>query len=298
MPVEIMSDLPRQNCVTRFAPSPNGRLHLGHAFSAFMNADMARKELGRFLLRIEDIDQTRCTPQFEQDIYDDLSWLGLSWEQPVRRQSQHFDDYRLALEKLVAMDLAYPAFLTRGEVKTIVKASEAGGTPWPRDPDGAAHYPDIDKQRTAAERQTQLAANTPFAWRLNMQKAIAQLDEPLFWDEFGSGRHQTIKADPAQWGDVVLSRSDAPSSYHLSVVLDDALQGITDVVRGMDLYYATAIHRLLQQLLNLPAPSYHHHRLILGDDGRKLSKSEGSTGLATLRAAGKTPLDVRSLIGL
>lgn len=263
-----------------------------------MNADMARKELGRFLLRIEDIDQTRCTPQFEQDIYDDLSWLGLSWEQPVRRQSQHFDDYRLALEKLVAMDLAYPAFLTRGEVKTIVKASEAGGTPWPRDPDGAAHYPDIDKQRTAAERQTQLAANTPFAWRLNMQKAIAQLDEPLFWDEFGSGRHQTIKADPAQWGDVVLSRSDAPSSYHLSVVLDDALQGITDVVRGMDLYYATAIHRLLQQLLNLPAPSYHHHRLILGDDGRKLSKSEGSTGLATLRAAGKTPLDVRSLIGL
>jgi glutamyl-Q tRNA(Asp) synthetase len=298
MPVEIMSDLPRQNCVTRFAPSPNGRLHLGHALSAFMNADMARENQGRFLLRIEDIDQTRCTPQFEQDIYDDLSWLGLSWEQPVRRQSQHFDDYRLALEKLVAMDLAYPAFLTRGEVKTIVKASEAGGTPWPRDPDGAAHYPDIDKQRTPAQRQNRMASKAPFAWRLNMQEAIAQLDEPLFWDEFGSGQHQTIEADPAQWGDVVLSRSDAPSSYHLSVVVDDALQGITDVVRGMDLYHATAIHRMLQQLLSLPAPRYHHHRLILGNDGRKLSKSEGSTGLATLRAAGKTPLDVRSLVGL
>ncbi|MCS4245255.1 glutamyl-Q tRNA(Asp) synthetase [Rhizobium sp. BIGb0125] len=287
-----MSDLPRQNCVTRFAPSPNGPLHLGHALSAFMNADMARENQGRFLLRIEDIDQTRCTPQFEQDIYDDLSWLGLSWEQPVRRQSQHFDDYRLALEKLVAMDLAYPAFLTRGEVKAIVKASEAGGTPWPRDPDGAAHYPDSDKLRSSAERQSRLAANAPFAWRLNMQKAIAQLDEPLFWDEFGSGQHQTIKADPAQWGDVVLSRSDAPSSYHLSVVLDDALQGITDVVRGMDLYHATAIHRLLQQLLNLPAPNYRHHRLILGDDGRKLSKSEGGTGLAALRAMGKTPSDI------
>jgi glutamyl-Q tRNA(Asp) synthetase len=263
-----------------------------------MNADMARENQGRFLLRIEDIDQTRCTPQFEQDIYDDLSWLGLSWEQPVRRQSQHFDDYRLALEKLVAMDLAYPAFLTRGEVKAIVKASEAGGTPWPRDPDGGALYPDSDKQRSSAERQSRLAANAPFAWRLNMKNAIAQLDEPLFWDEFGSGQHQTIKADPAQWGDVVLSRSDAPSSYHLSVVLDDALQGITDVVRGMDLYHATAIHRLLQQLLNLPAPNYHHHRLILGDDGRKLSKSKGSTGLAALRAAGKTPSDIHRLVGL
>lgn len=288
-----MSDLPRQNCVTRFAPSPNGPLHLGHALSAFMNADMARENHGRFLLRIEDIDQTRCTPQFEQDIYDDLSWLGLSWEQPVRRQSQHFDEYRMSLEKLVAMDLAYPAFLTRGEVKAIVKASEADGTPWPRDPDGAQHYPDIDKQRTLAERQNRMASKTPFAWRLSMQKAIAQLDEPLFWDEFGTGQHHPIKADPAQWGDIVLSRSDAPSSYHLSVVVDDALQGITDVVRGMDLYHSTAIHRLLQQLLNLPSPRYHHHRLILGEDGRKLSKSEGSTGLAALRAEGKTPSDIR-----
>jgi glutamyl-Q tRNA(Asp) synthetase len=298
MPVEIMSDLPRQNCVTRFAPSPNGPLHLGHALSAFMNADMARENHGRFLLRIEDIDQTRCTPQFEQDIYDDLSWLGLSWEQPVRRQSQHFDEYRISLEKLVAMDLAYPAFLTRGEVKAIVKASETDGTPWPRDPDGAPHYPDIDKQRTLAERQNRTTSKAPFAWRLNMQNAIIQLDQPLFWDEFGSGQHQSIEADPAQWGDVVLSRSDAPSSYHLSVVVDDALQGITDVVRGMDLYHATAIHRLLQQLLNLPAPRYHHHRLILGEDGRKLSKSEGSTGLAALRAEGKTPSDIRRLVGL
>lgn len=292
MPVESMSDLSRQNCITRFAPSPNGPLHLGHALSALLNADMASKNHGRFLLRIEDIDQTRCTPQFEQGIYDDLSWLGLSWEQPVRRQSEHFDDYRFALEKLVAMDLAYPAFLARGEVKAIVKAAEATGTPWPRDPDGAPHYPDIDKQRTATERQDRLAANTPFAWRLDMQKAISTLRGPLLWEEYGSGQHQSVQADTAQWGDVVLSRSDAPSSYHLSVVIDDALQGITDVVRGMDLYHATAIHRLLQQLLNLPAPNYHHHRLILGDDGRKLSKSEGSTGLAALRAMGKTPSDI------
>nr|WP_313614468.1 tRNA glutamyl-Q(34) synthetase GluQRS [Agrobacterium sp.] len=293
-----MSDLPRQNCITRFAPSPNGPLHLGHALSALLNADMARKIHGRFLLRIEDIDQTRCTPQFEQGIYDDLSWLGLSWEQPVRRQSEHFDDYRSALEKLVAMDLAYPAFLTRGEVKAVVKATEATGMPWPRDPDGAPHYPDIDKQRTTAERQDRLAANAPFAWRLDMQKAISTLQGPLLWEEYGSGQHQSVQADPAQWGDVVLSRSDAPSSYHLSVVIDDALQGITDVVRGMDLYHATAIHRLLQQLLDLPAPNYHHHRLILGDDGRKLSKSEGSTGLAALRAMGKTPSDIHRLIGL
>lgn len=292
MPVESMSDLSRQNCITRFAPSPNGPLHLGHALSALLNADMASKNHGRFLLRIEDIDQTRCTQQFEQGIYDDLSWLGLSWEQPVRRQSEHFDDYRFALEKLVAMDLAYPAFLTRGEVKAIVKTAEATGMQWPRDPDGAPHYPDIDKQRTAAERQDRLAANTPFAWRLDMQKAISTLQGPLLWEEYGSGQHQSVQAEPAQWGDVVLSRSDAPSSYHLSVVVDDALQGITDVVRGMDLYHATAIHRLLQQLLDLPALNYHHHRLILGDDGRKLSKSEGSTGLAALRAMGKTPSDI------
>lgn len=292
MPVEIMSDLPRQNCITRFAPSPNGPLHLGHALSALLNADMASAHHGRFLLRIEDIDQTRCTPQFEQDIYDDLSWLGLRWEQPVRRQSDHFDDYRAALEQLIALDLAYPAFLTRSEVKAIVKSAEADGTPWPHDPDGAPHYPDIDKQRTPAEREIHLASKRQFAWRLDMQKAVEMLGKPLLWDEFGTGRYQSVNADPTQWGDVVLSRSDAPSSYHLSVVVDDALQDITDVVRGMDLYHATAIHRLLQQLLNLPAPNYHHHRLILGDDGRKLSKSEGSTGLAALRAMGKTPSDI------
>lgn len=298
MPVETMSDLPRQNCITRFAPSPNGPLHLGHALSALMNADMANKNNGRFLLRIEDIDQTRCTPEFEQGIYDDLSWLGLSWEQPVRRQSDHFDDYRLALDKLIAMDLAYPAFLTRGEVKAIVKAAETSGTTWPRDPDSAPLYPDIDKHRTEAERAEHLSSQAPFAWRLDMQKAIETVGVPLFWNEFGKGNHQQIDANPAQWGDVILSRSDAPSSYHLSVVVDDALQDITDVVRGMDLFHATGIHRLLQHLLDLPAPNYHHHRLILGSDGRKLSKSEGSTGLATLRSEGKTPSDIRSLIRL
>ncbi len=298
MAEETMPSPLRQKPVYRFAPSPNGLLHLGHALSAFLNNDMARENGGRFLLRIEDIDQTRCTPELEQAIYDDLGWLELDFEKPVRRQSDHFDEYRAALEKLIEAGLAYPGFLSRGETKAIVRTFETEGGLWPRDPDGAPLYPDIDRQRPQAERAALLASGRQHAWRLDMEKAIRAVGAPLFWQESGDGETGQIEALPALWGDVVLSRSDAPSSYHLSVVLDDALQGISHVVRGMDLFHATAIHRLLQHLLDLPQPAYHHHRLILGADGRKLSKSEGSTGLSALRAEGASPSDIRRLVGL
>ncbi|MBB5535179.1 tRNA glutamyl-Q(34) synthetase GluQRS [Rhizobium giardinii] len=290
--------LPKQP-VFRFAPSPNGQLHLGHALSAILNHDMAKATSGRFLLRIEDIDLTRCTPEFEAGIFDDLGWLGLSWETPVRRQSEHLDLYRQALGRLIDRGLVYPAFLTRGAIKTAVAALEAKGKAWPRDPDGAPLYPGEERKLSAAGWQRMLAGGKPHAWRLDMDKAIAELDAPLTWQETGAGPNGEtgqITADPAAWGDVVLSRSDAPSSYHLAVTMDDALQGVTHVVRGRDLYHATAVHRLLQRLLDLPEPVYHHHRLIPGPDGRKLSKSNKDTGIAAFREAGKTPDDVRALI--
>ncbi|MDR6101120.1 glutamyl-Q tRNA(Asp) synthetase [Agrobacterium larrymoorei] len=288
----------RQNPVFRFAPSPNGQLHLGHALSAFLNHDMAVAQGGRFLLRVEDIDLTRCTPAFEQSIYQDLRWLGLRWEEPVRRQSEDFSQYRAALDRLIEMGLVYPAFMSRGEIKAFVSEYESAGRSWPRDPDGAPLYPPLDKARGFQEVEALLASGVKNAWRLNMDRALAQLSEPLAWTEWGQGIDTRVQANPAAWGDVVLSRSDAPSSYHLSVVVDDALQGVTKVVRGLDLFHATSVHRLLQVLLDLPVPDYHHHRLILGADGRKLSKSEGSTGLAVLREAGRTPSDVRRLVGL
>ncbi len=285
--------------VFRFAPSPNGQLHLGHALSAILNHDMATAADGRFLLRIEDIDITRCTPEFEAGIYNDLSWLGLSWETPVRRQSEHLDLYRQALGKLIDRDLVYPAFLTRGAIKAAVAEFEAKGKAWPRDPDGAPLYPGEERKLSAAGRQRMLAGGKPHAWRLDMDRAMAELDAPLTWQETGAGQNGEtgrLTADPSAWGDVILSRSDAPSSYHLAVTMDDALQGVTHVVRGCDLYHATSVHRLLQRLLDLPEPVYHHHRLILGPDGRKLSKSNRDTGIAAFRDAGKTPDDVRAVI--
>lgn len=294
-----MIDSSRQKPVFRFAPSPNGLLHLGHALSAFINQDMAQATAGRLLLRIEDIDLSRCTPALEAAILHDLDWLGIAYEQPVRRQSEHFEDYRKALDGLIARGLVYPSFMTRGEVKNHVAAFEAAeGRPWPRDPDGSPHYPPADKDLPAEERQKRLVSGMKHAWRLDMATAVACLDAPLCWEETGDGDRGTMLADPAAWGDVVLSRSDAPSSYHLSVTLDDALQGVTHVVRGLDLFHATSVHRLLQQLLGLPAPVYHHHRLISGPDGRKLSKSFGDTGLAALREAGASPADIRRLVGL
>lgn len=284
--------------VFRFAPSPNGRLHLGHALSALLNADMARKQGGRLLLRIEDIDLTRCTPELEQAVIDDLTWLGIPFGRPVRRQSEHFPLYREALDRLKAMGLVYPAFLTRGEVKARVSAFEREGGLWPRDPDGAPLYPTEERELSEGEREEKLATIDRHAWRLDMEKALSLVGKPLSWQETGDGRKGEIEADPAAWGDVVLWRSDAPSSYHLAVTVDDAAQGVTHVVRGLDLFHATAVHRLLQELLGLTAPVYHHHRLIPGPDGRKLSKSLGDTALSALRAKGKSPSDIRAMVGI
>ncbi|HEV7305634.1 tRNA glutamyl-Q(34) synthetase GluQRS [Ensifer sp.] len=287
--------------VFRFAPSPNGLLHLGHALSAVLNHDMARRADGRFLLRIEDIDLTRCRPEFEAAIFEDLAWLGLDWEQPVRRQSEHLDAYASALARLDALGVVYPASMTRGEIKAAVSAAEAAGGPWPRDPDGSPVYPGSERELEAGDRARLLSSGKAYAWRLDMEKALALIGNTrLTWSESGSGPEGEtgpIAADPGAWGDVILSRSDAPSSYHLSVVVDDALQGVTHVVRGRDLYHATSVHRLLQRLLALPEPLYHHHRLVPGPDGRKLSKSNQDTGIAAFRAAGHTPADVRALIG-
>jgi glutamyl-Q tRNA(Asp) synthetase len=298
-----MTERPRQTegqnaPVFRFAPSPNGRLHLGHALSALLNAEMAEMMGGRLLLRIEDIDLTRCTPELEAAVLDDLTWLGIPFERPVRRQSEHFPLYREALERLKSMGLVYPAFLTRGEVKARVSAFEREGGPWPRDPDGAPLYPTEERALSESERAERMATAERYAWRLDIDKAQRLIGESLSWQETGDGQRGEIAADPGAWGDVVLWRSDAPSSYHLAVTVDDAAQGVTHVVRGLDLFHATSVHRLLQRLLDLPQPVYHHHRLILGPDGRKLSKSLGDTALSALRAEGRTPSDIRAMVGI
>jgi glutamyl-Q tRNA(Asp) synthetase len=284
----------------RFAPSPNGYLHLGHALSALLNFDLARAQGGRFLLRIEDIDVARCRPEYEAAIYEDLAWLGLVWEEPVRRQSEHFDDYRAALTRLESEALVYPAFESRGEIARLVAAQEAAGKPWPRDPDGTPVYPGTANEFPAAERTRRMAAGEPYVLRLDTAAACRHAG-PLFWMEEGSGPGNeagVITADPAAWGDVVLARKDLPTSYHLSVTVDDAQQGVTHVVRGRDLFWSTSVHRLLQALLGLPAPVYHHHTLVLDSDGRKLSKSTRATALRELRAAGWTAADVRRAVGL
>ncbi len=285
--------------VFRFAPSPNGYLHLGHALSALLNAEMARAKGGRLLLRIEDIDTARCRPEYEAAIYDDLAWLGLRWESPVRRQSEHWDNYRAALTGLEAMGLVYPSFETRAEIGRLVAARETQGA-WPRDPDGAPLYPGSAKTMVDGERRRRMESGEPYALRLDMQAALARIGA-LTWGETGAGpagETGHIAADPAAWGDVILARKETPTSYHLAVVVDDAAQGITDVVRGSDLFCATAVHRLLQTLLELPQPRYHHHRLVLDADGNKLSKSTQSTGLRELRARGVSPAEIRRLVGL
>ena len=280
--------------VFRFAPSPNGYLHLGHALSALINADMARSAGGRLLLRIEDIDATRCRPEYEAAIYEDLAWLGVAWEEPARRQSAHFDDYRAALARLEAQGLIYASFESRTEIARLVAER---GPSWPRDPDGAPLYPGHAQALTAATRRARMHGGEPFALRLDMARAVAQAGALSFVETDAAGGSSTVAADPARWGDVVLARKEMPTSYHLAVVVDDALQGVTHVVRGMDLFHATSVHRLLQHLLGLPAPRYHHHRLIPDDAGRKLSKSTRATALRALRAAGMTAADIRKAVG-
>jgi len=285
--------------VFRFAPSPNGYLHLGHALSALLNAEMAHTTRGQLLLRIEDIDTTRCRPEHEAAIYEDLTWLGLRWETPVRRQSEHYQDYRGALARLETLGLIYPSFESRAEIVRMIAAQDMQGT-WPSDPDGAPIYPGRANAMPDSERRRRMKNGEPYALRLDMKAALKRAGA-LEWTETGagpSGETGMIAADPAAWGDVILARKETPTSYHLSVVVDDAAQGITTVVRGRDLFYATAVHRLLQALLGLPQPAYHHHRLILGADGNKLSKSTQSTGLRELRAGGASSRDIRRLVGL
>jgi glutamyl-Q tRNA(Asp) synthetase len=259
--------------ISRFAPSPTGRLHLGHAFSAIRAHDLARNGGGRFLLRIEDIDPGRSREAFAEGIEADLAWLGLRWDGAVMRQSARLDAYRAALGALGAAGLLYPCFCTRAD---IAAASSA-----PHGPDGLV-YPGTCRPLDPAERARRMAEE-PFAWRLDMARAVASAG-PLRWHDAIMGE---VEAEPWRFGDVVLARKDAPASYHLAVTVDDAWQSVTDVVRGMDLYDATHVHRLLQALLGLPTPRYHHHPLLTDADGRRLAKRTGAPALADLREAGE-----------
>jgi glutamyl-Q tRNA(Asp) synthetase len=282
--------------VFRFAPSPNGALHLGHALSALTGFEMARRCGGRFLLRIEDIDTNRARPEFVQGIFDDLAWLGIGWEEPVLRQSLNFPAYLAAAQKLKALGVLYPCFATRNEIIAAADVTKL-------DPEGALVYPGLWRGRSAEDVESQRAQGNPFALRIDMQRAIELVREKrggaalTFNESDDSGLKRTIIADPARWGDVLVMRKEIPASYFLAVVVDDARQGITNVTRGMDLFAATDAQRVLQVLLDLPEPLYHHHRLILDGTGRKLSKSRGDTSLAHLRSVGASPADIRRLLG-
>lgn len=271
--------------VTRFAPSPTGLLHLGHAYSALLAYEFACSQAGRFLVRIEDIDTGRCRPAFITAIIEDLTWLGLKWEQPVRLQSQHMADYQQALQRLEAQGLLYPCFCSRADI-----AASSGA---PQGPDGPI-YPGTCRTLSAKDIAAKQAAGLAFAVRLDVGRAIARTGQ-LAWYE---ALHGQVVADPLALGDVVLARKDVPTSYHLAVTVDDALQGVTHVIRGADLGASTHIHRLLQALLGLPTPLYQHHQLLVDAEGERLAKRRGSPSLQMLRAAGETPATIRARLGL
>ena len=272
--------------VTRFAPSPTGYLHLGHAYSALFAEARARESGGRFVLRIEDIDRGRCRPEFEDAILQDLEWLGLAWETPVRRQSDHMEDYAQALGSLDA--LLYPCFCTRKEIiEEIARAAHA-----PHGPEGAV-YPGTCRDMDLNERARLMAAGTPHALRLDLGAAMAAVPG-LTWRDRERG---AMEADPRPFGDVVLARKDTPTSYHLAVTADDHAQGVSLVTRGQDLFDATHIHRVLQGLLGLDTPEYHHHRLVDGPSGRRLAKRDQALTIRALRRSGNSAADVRALAG-
>jgi len=281
--------------VTRFAPSPNGLLHVGHALSAIIAHDVARKNGGRFLLRIEDIDIARRRPEYVSAIFEDLNWLGLSWEEPVLVQSEHFSEYLAAADRLVQMGLLYPCFASRSEIA-------AAADPEKTDPDGAPIYPGLWRGASAENVGQRMAAGESPALRLNMDGALQALrakrgDKPLTFVEVAEdGSSETRTAEPHRWGDAIIVRKEVPASYHLSVVVDDARQGVTHVTRGQDLLPATDLQRLLQELLDLPEPVYSHHRLIKWSNGLKLSKSNQDMGLRALREEGATADDIRRVI--
>lgn len=280
--------------VTRFAPSPTGLLHLGHAYAALTAYDAARRAGGRFLLRIEDIDQSRCQDGFIDAILNDLAWLGLCWEEPVRRQSRHMAEYAGALQRLETLGLLYPCFCTRKEIQAEIARSPTA----PHGPEGAL-YPGTCKRLSNARRTARLAAGTPYALRLDVPRAIALMTDqgnwPRLWHDAAKG---AIPAVPETLGDVVLARKDMPTSYHLAVTLDDAVQGITHVIRGEDLFHATHVHVLLQALLGLPQPHYRHHPLLRDEHGQRLAKRRHAASLRDLRQTGLSAADIRARLGL
>lgn len=276
--------------VTRFAPSPSGYLHLGHAYAGLVACECARAGGGRFLLRIEDIDVSRCRPEFEVGIYEDLRWLGLAWDGPVRRQSEQLEDYGRMLERLHDLGVLYPCFCTRRQIRAeIAHAGQA-----PHGVAGETIYPGICRSLTDQERSRRIAAAEPFALRLDVGRGL-ELTGPLTWHDVRAG---TVRAKPELLGDVVLARKDVPTSYHLAVTVDDAMQGVTLVTRGEDLFHATHVHRLLQALLGLHAPRYYHHNLIADSTGLRLAKRNRAITLRTLRQSGRSPDDIWRLIGL
>ena len=270
--------------VTRFAPSPTGYLHLGHAFSALFAEHAARAERGRFLLRIEDIDQTRCRPAYEAAIIEDLAWLGLNWDGPIRRQSDHFEDYRAALGRLDGLGVTYPCFCSRKDIAAAQTAPHGPG----------AIYPGTCRNLSPAERSARMAAGQAYAVRLDVG-AAQSITGPLSWRDRLAG---IVIARPELEGDPVIARRDSPTSYHLSVTVDDHLQGVTLVTRGEDLFAATHVHRLLQALLGFDQPDYWHHALLTNADGERLSKRDGAVAIRALRAHGKTAGEVLAMTGL
>ena len=271
--------------VTRFAPSPTGYLHLGHVRSALEGWQAARDESGRFLLRLEDIDQARCRADYAAAITEDLEWLGLLWDGPVRRQSEHFDDYRAALDRLAGMGVLYPCFCTRREIRDEI--ARAGGAP---QGEAGPVYPGTCRNLAPSERAIRIAADADFALRLDVPTAVDRTG-PLDWSEGG----RRIVAQPGSLGDIVLARKDVPTSYHLAVTADDALQGVTLVTRGADLFAATHIHRLLQALLGLPTPDYRHHPLLTDASGRRLAKRDRAMTVRAMRTAGMTPVQILAM---
>jgi glutamyl-Q tRNA(Asp) synthetase len=274
--------------VTRFAPSPTGFLHLGHAFSALFAWRRARAAGGRFLVRLEDIDTGRCRAEFADAILDDLAWLGLDWDGEVRVQSRHLAEYRAVLDSLVARSLLYPCFCTRADIQREVEQSAAA----PHAPDGSPLYPGTCRSLSRDERDARVATGERHALRLDMQSALAGVSDTLSFEEEGEA---AVVCRPEQFGDVVLARKDAPASYHLCVTHDDAVQGVTLVTRGADLKAATHLQRLLQALMGWPAPAYAHHPLLTDVAGRRLAKRDRAAALHELRAQGCTPAEVRAL---
>jgi len=282
--------------ITRFAPSPTGRLHLGHAYSALFAEQQARDAGGAFLVRVEDIDTARCRAEFDAGIMEDLAWLGLSWAQPVRRQSEHMGDYATALAVLEEMELLYPCFCTRSDIRREIDA--AGHAPHdiphiiPAGPDGPL-YPGTCQRLSVSERQDRKDAGDSFALRLHMAAAVP-IAGPLHWIDREQGPQL---AAPQLFGDVVLARKDNPTSYHLAVTVDDHIQGVTLITRGEDLFAATHVHRLLQALLGLDTPDYHHHPLLTDDTGKRFAKRDHARTLMDLRATGTSPADIRHQLG-